>query len=157
MVNNENTLFLFDEPDTYLHPSWQRNFIENINELANNSEFINSQFLITTHSPQLLSNAEPTSSDVQIMEDGEIVKVTPKYYGKDISTILYEMMGVERRNIKVVKLLSILFNLIEDEKLDNAKLEYNRLAELLGEDDPAIIRAKTQLDYLQESLDEANS
>ena len=157
LVNNENTLFLFDEPDTYLHPSWQRNFIENINELANNSEFINSQFLITTHSPQLLSNAEPTSSDVQIMEDGEIVKVTPKYYGRDISTILYEMMGVERRNIKVVKLLSILFNLIEDEKLDNAKLEYNRLAELLGEDDPAIIRAKTQLDYLQESLDEANS
>lgn len=157
LVNNENTLFLFDEPDTYLHPSWQRNFIEDINNLSSDSLLNNSQFLITTHSPQLLSNAEPSSCDVQIMEDGEIVKITPKYYGKDISTILYEMMGVERRNIKVVKLLSVLFNLIQNEELAKAKLEYTKLAELLGEDDPAIIRAKIQLDYLQESTDEENS
>jgi predicted ATPase len=156
LVNNENTLFLFDEPDTYLHPSWQRNFIENINSLAIKSEFNTSQFMITTHSPQLLSNADPSSCDVQIMEDGEIVKVTPKYYGRDISTILYEMMGVERRNKKVAKLLSILFDLIEDEELEDAKIEYTKLVEILGEDDPAIIRAKTQLDYLQEDINEAD-
>lgn len=156
LVNNENTLFLFDEPDTYLHPSWQRNFIESINDLSKNTSYNNSQFLITTHSPQLLSNADPANSDVQIMEDGEIVKVTPKYYGKDISTILYEMMGVERRNKKVAKLLSVLFNHIEDEELELSKQEYIKLVDLLGEDDPAIIRAKTQLDYLDESQDEAN-
>jgi len=157
LVNNENTLFLFDEPDTYLHPSWQRNFIEDINHLASKGEFNNSQFLITTHSPQLLSNADPESCDVQIMEDGEIVRVTPKYYGKDISTILYEMMGVERRNKKVAKSLSVLFNLIEDEELEKSKVEYAKLADLLGEDDPAIIRAKTQLDYLEEDTNEANN
>jgi predicted ATPase len=157
LVNNENTLFLFDEPDTYLHPSWQRNFIEDINHLASKGEFNTSQFLITTHSPQLLSNANPESCDVQIMEDGEIVKITPKYYGKDISTILYEMMGVERRNKKVAKSLSVLFNLIEDEELEKSKEEYAKLADLLGEDDPAIIRAKTQLDYLEEDTYEANN
>jgi predicted ATP-binding protein involved in virulence len=156
LVNNENTLFLFDEPDTYLHPSWQRNFIESINDLSKNAEYNNSQFVITTHSPQLLSNADPANSDVQIMEDGEIVKVTPKYYGKDISTILYEMMGVERRNKKVAKMLSVLFNHIEDEELEKSKDEYKRLAELLGEDDPAIMRAKTQLEYLEEANNEAN-
>jgi predicted ATPase len=157
LVNNENTLFLFDEPDTYLHPSWQRNFIENINQLATMNEINTSQFLITTHSPQLLSNADPTSCDVQIMEDGEIVKVTPKYYGRDISTILYEMMGVERRNKKVAKSLSILFNLIEDEELEKSKAEYVKLVEILGEDDPSMIRAKTQLDYLQEETNEAGN
>jgi predicted ATPase len=156
LVNNENTLFLFDEPDTYLHPSWQRSFIENINQLAGRNEFNTSQFIITTHSPQLLSNADPESCDVQIMEDGEIVKVTPKYYGRDISTILYEMMGVERRNKKVAKSLSVLFNHIEDENLEQSKAEYKKLAELLGEDDPAIIRAKTQLDYLEEAKNEAD-
>jgi len=157
LVDNENTLFLFDEPDTYLHPSWQRSFIENINQLANRSEFNTSQFLITTHSPQLLSNADPASCDVQIMEEGEIVKVTPKYYGRGISTILYEMMGVERRNKKVAKLLSVLFNHIENEELEKSKLEYAKLAELLGDDDPAIIRAKTQLDYLEEAKNEADN
>lgn len=156
LVNNENTLFLFDEPDTYLHPSWQRNFIENINQLSERSEFNTSQFLITTHSPQLLSNADPENCDVQIMEDGEIVKVTPKYYGKDISTILYEMMGVERRNKNIAKSLSVLFDLIEDGELEKSKAEYVKLAKLLGEDDPAIIRAKTQLDYLEEDTNETN-
>lgn len=157
LVNNENTLFLFDEPDTYLHPSWQRNFIEDINQLANRGEFKTSQFLITTHSPQLLSNADPDNCDVQIMEDGEIVRVTPKYYGKDINTILYEMMGVEQRNIDVAKSLSVLFNLIENEELEKSKAEYAKLADLLGENDPAIIRAKTQLDYLEEDTNEANN
>lgn len=157
LVNNENTLFLFDEPDTYLHPSWQRKFIENINELAENNAYSNSQFLITTHSPQLLSNADPENSDVQIMEDGEIIKVTPKYYGKDISTILYEMMGVERRNKKVSKLLSSLFNVIEDEEIEESKKQYNSLVELLGDDDPALVRAKTQIDYLEEEADETDN
>jgi hypothetical protein len=115
-----------------------------------------SQFLITTHSPQLLSNADPDKSEVQIIEDGEIVKITPKYYGRDISIILYELMGVERRNKKVAKELSNLFSLIDDEKLEKAKLEYQRLSDLIGVDDPVIIRAKTQLNYLEESKNEAN-
>jgi predicted ATPase len=156
LITRENTLFLFDEPDTYLHPSWQRSLIENIIQFNEKNDQILSQFIITTHSPQLLSNANPEKSEAQILEDGEIVKITPKYYGKDISTILYEMMGVERRNKKVAKALSILFNLIEDEELNKAKLEYESLATLLGEDDPAIIRAKTQLIFLEEASNEKN-
>lgn len=157
LVTSENTLFLFDEPDTYLHPSWQRNFIEEIVAFAENSFNILSQFIITTHSPQLLSNANAKKSEVKIMEDGEIIKITPKYYGKDISTILYEMMGVERRNKDVTKRLSQLFNLIEDEELESAKREFNLLSDLLGEDDPAIVQAKIQLEYLEESENEADN
>ena len=156
LVTGENTLFLFDEPDTFLHPSWQGNFIESLIQFVKSNNETSSQFLITTHSPQLLGNAYPAESEVQIMEDGEIVKITPKYYGRDISTILYELMGVERRNKKVAKALSVLFNLIEEEKLEEAKVEFNTLSELLGEDDPIIVRAKTQLDYLEESKNETN-
>ena len=157
LVTSENTLFLFDEPDTYLHPSWQRNFIEEIIDFTENSFNILSQFIITTHSPQLLSNADADKSEVKIMEDGEIIKITPKYYGKDISTILYEMMGVERRNKDVTKRLSQLFNLIEDEELESAKEEFNLLSDLLGEDDPAIVQARIQLEYLEESENEADN
>ena len=157
LLTNENSLFLFDEPDTYLHPSWQRNFIERIVQVANNNENIQSQFLITTHSPQLLSNANPEKSEVQIMEDGEIVKITPKYYGRDISTILYELMGVERRNKKMTIALTKLFNLIEEEDIKKAKTEYENIAKIIGEDDPIIIRAKTQLDLLEETKNETNN
>lgn len=157
LVTSQNTLFLFDEPDTYLHPSWQRNFIEEIADFTENSLNILSQFIITTHSPQLLSNANADKSEVKIMEDGEIIKITPKYYGKDISTILYEMMGVERRNKDMTKYLSQLFNLIEDEELESAKREFNLLSDLLGEDDPAIVQARIQLEYLEESGNEADN
>lgn len=152
LLRGQETLFLLDEPDNYLHPSWQENLLEDLSVYVRNTSF-----LITTHSPQLLSNANPDSSEVQIIEDGEIVEITPKYYGRDISTILYELMGVERRNKKITKELSKLFSLIDDEELEKAKNEYQRLSDLLGVDDPALIRAKTQLNYIEEASDEANN
>ena len=42
-------------------------------------------------------------------------------------------------------------------KLEKAKSEFKTLSDLLGEDDPAIIRAKTQIDYLEEASNEANN
>lgn len=66
-------------------------------------------------------------------------------------------MGVERRNKDVTKRLSQLFNLIEDEELESAKREFNLLSDLLGEDDPAIVQAKIQLEYLEESENEADN
>jgi predicted ATPase len=157
LVTSDNTLFLFDEPDTYLHPSWQRNFIKEIVDFMEDNYNISSQFLITTHSPLLLSNADSEKSEVKIMEDGEIIKLTPKYYGKDISTILYELMGVERRNKEITKRLGDFFNLIEDEELEAIKKEYDLLAELLGEDDPALVQAKIQIGYLEEGNHEKDS
>jgi predicted ATPase len=156
LITSDNTLFLFDEPDIYLHPSWQRNFIKEIVDFTEDNN-ISSQFLITTHSPLLLSNADIDKTEVKIMEDGEIIKLTPKYYGKDISTILYELMGVERRNKEITKRLGDFFNLIEDEELEEINKEYNLLVELLGENDPALVQAKIQIGYLEESKDEENN
>ena len=155
LVTSENTLFLFDEPDTYLHPSWQRNFINEIVEFVENDNNISSHFLIATHSPLLLSDADINRTELKIMKEGEIIKITPKYYGKDIATILYEIMGVTKRNKKLTKRISHLFDLIEDEDLDSIKTEYNSLVNLLGEYDPDLVRAKLQISYLEE--DETNS
>lgn len=55
------------------------------------------------------------------------------------------------------KLLSSLFNVIEDEEIEESKKQYNSLVELLGDDDPALVRAKTQIDYLEEEADETDN
>ena len=47
--------------------------------------------------------------------------------------------------------------MIEDEELESAKREFNLLSDLLGEDDPAIVQAKIQLEYLEESENEADN
>ena len=150
LLGGENTLFLFDEPDTFLHPKWQRNFIaeieDNIDQQYNNEL----SYLIATHSPQILSNAKPDKTYVKIIEDGQLVEQTPKHYGREISSILYNLMGVEERNETIRKDLSKLFMLIEDEKIKEAQNELERLTEILGDTDADIQNALIQLNYLKD-------
>jgi hydrogenase expression/formation protein HypD len=54
--------------------------------------------VIATHSPQLLSNAKSEMNFVKIIEDGTLIERTPRFYGREINTILYELMDVEERN-----------------------------------------------------------
>ena len=47
---NDIRLFLFDEPETALHLSWQKRLPDALMEIAPNC-----QFILTTHSPGLVS------------------------------------------------------------------------------------------------------
>jgi septal ring factor EnvC (AmiA/AmiB activator) len=92
---------------------------------------------------------------VKIIENGVLVEKTPKFYGREISSILYNLMGVEERNDTIKKDISKLFTLIEDEETEKAEKELTRLTEILGETDADIKNAEIQLKYLRE--DEANN
>ncbi len=155
LLSGKNTLFLFDEPDTYLHPKWQRQFISEIEKTIKNPSEAENSYVIATHSPQLLSNAKSNLNFVKIIEDGVLIENTPKFYGREISSILYNLMGVEERNKTIRNDLSNLFTLIEDEEIDEAEKELKRLTDILGETDPDIKNAEIQLNYLKE--DEADN
>ncbi|MDP3432457.1 MAG: AAA family ATPase [Bacteroidota bacterium] len=154
LLAGENTLFLFDEPDTFLHPKWQRSFISEIEENVELNHANEISYLIATHSPQILSNAKPDKTFVKIIEDGQLVEQTPKHYGREISSILYNLMGVEERNETIRKDLSKLFMLIEDEEIEEAERMLKDLTDLLGDTDADIQNASIQLNYLKE--DEAD-
>ena len=155
LVLKENSLALYDEPDTYLHPKWQSDFIPELNDSIENAVNIENSYIITSHSPQLLSNASPDKTFVKIFDDGEIIEITPKHYGREISSILYNLMGVKERNKIVRDELSKLFSLIEDENIIEAEKELARLNDLLGENDPDLKNAEIQIQYLKE--DEENN
>ncbi|MBV5312797.1 MAG: AAA family ATPase [Prolixibacteraceae bacterium] len=154
LLAGENTLFLFDEPDTFLHPKWQRSFISEIEENVELNHTNEISYLIATHSPQLLSNANPDKTFVKIIENGQLVEQTPKHYGREISSILYNLMGVEERNETIRKDLSKLFMLIEDEEIKKAEKMLKDLTDILGDTDADIQNAAIQLNYLKE--DEAD-
>ena len=154
LLAGENTLFLFDEPDTFLHPKWQHSFISEIEENVELNHANEISYLIATHSPQILSNAKPDKTFVKIIEDGHLVEQTPKHYGREISSILYNLMGVEERNETIQKDLSKLFMLIEDEEIEEAEKLLADLTEILGDTDADIQNAAIQLNYLKE--DEAD-
>lgn len=71
--DNSNSLFLMDEPDNYLHPNWQKEFIPSLlktsvdpyywndDKICDNSEVWKenvSHFIINTHSPLLVWSSE---------------------------------------------------------------------------------------------------
>ncbi len=142
LVNNENTLFLFDEPDTYLHPSWQIDFIGDLIDSNNKDEFSTSQFLITTHSPQLVSNLK--EGELFIMKDGGLINHSDDYYGRDINSILSNYMGSEYRPEEVTEIIEKISILIDEKKYKEAKSKLD----LLNKNDSEYIRLSTKLKFL---------
>lgn len=148
LLSEKNSLFLLDEPDAYLHPKWQHQLVTDIENTINSNS--NNSFIIATHSPQLLSNATSKYNFVKIIEDGELIENTPRYYGRAIDSILYELMGVEERNKIVRDKISSLFTHIEEEEIKNAEQSLKGLQNLIGEDDPELKSAEIQISYLKE-------
>ncbi len=136
-------IVLIDEIDLHLHPQWQRIVIPSFTRT-----FPNCHFIVTTHSPQVLSQVN--RENVFILEDYKLVEVTPHTYGKDSNSILYELMDVNARPREVQDKIDACFNLIDEEKLAEAKIKLQELADLLGEDDLEIVRAKTLINFLTE-------
>lgn len=59
--NSQINLISIEEPETFMHPQMQELFIKNVNEmisslLENKDKHVNSQIIITTHSPHILNS-----------------------------------------------------------------------------------------------------
>jgi len=136
-------IVLIDEIELHLHPQWQRVIIPQLQKT-----FPGCQFIVTTHSPLVLSNVE--REDVFILEDFKIVEITPHTKGRDSNSILYELQGVEERPKQFKQKLLKFYRLIDDEKLEEARAVLLELTEKFGDHDTEIVRANMHLDFLIE-------
>jgi predicted ATP-binding protein involved in virulence len=131
---------LIDELDLHLHPKWQRRVIQDLKRT-----FPSIQFIATTHSPQLIGEAQPEEIRV-ITRDG--VTTPPRSFGMDSSRVLEEVMDASPRNEEVERLLSRLSGLIDKEELDDARKLLPEVEAKLGQDDPEITGANTLIRLL---------
>lgn len=101
----ENSLFLLDEPDTYLHPEWKRNFIANFQpeELLTENDLVN--YLITTHSPGIVSGMRKSQLHVLQKIDGRSVPKAFSFnpYGQPEDQILFDFFEVTGLRYKPVE------------------------------------------------------
>ncbi|MBV6628075.1 MAG: AAA family ATPase [Rivularia sp. (in: Bacteria)] len=134
-------IVLIDEIDLHLHPQWQRSVIPSLTKT-----FPNCQFIVTTHSPQVLS--EVNRESVFIIENYQIVENTPHTYGKDSNSILYQLMDVKERPETVQDKIDNCLKLINDGQIETAKTALNELSNLLGENDSEVVRANALIDFL---------
>lgn len=81
-----NTFFLLDEPDTTLHPNWQKKYIKDlINIFKNYSN--NIHFIITSHSPFLLSDI-PKENVIFLKNGKQENPDIQQTFGANIHTLL---------------------------------------------------------------------
>lgn len=97
-------VILIDEIELHLHPEWQQKVILNLQRT-----FPNIQFIVTTHSPQVLSTVSKES--IRVLGGSPVVGET---YGEASNDILIEVMNVNPKpRIERVKDLEKYFELID--------------------------------------------
>lgn len=132
-------IVLIDEIELHLHPAMQRDIINRL-QLT----FPNVQFIISTHSPQVLGEINSAQIFfVTQLEDGADIDVhsVPTLFGKDSNMILEQFMGTAEKNQEIKQQLEQLFQLIIESRLAEARELLSKLMEILGCDDPALIKA----------------
>ena len=89
---------LIDEVDLHLHPVWQSEIIGRLTQI-----FKGCQFVVTTHSPFVVSNVRPFADDkFFLMEQCEAREIGSNTYGKRVDQILLEFFHVgSLRNAEV--------------------------------------------------------
>jgi len=138
---------LIDEIDLHLHPRWQRTVIRGLR-----AAFPKLQFIVTTHSPQVLSSVENRQvrflSNFRLREHGVFVE------GRDSNAILRDLMDTDDRDDRGKHLLDELYGCIDRNKLGQARELLAKLESLWGDIDPEVIRAGT---WLRDEYDEEGS
>lgn len=127
---------LIDEIDLHLHPEWQRRVVPSLTKT-----FPHCQFILTTHSPQVINHVRPESLWLLERERGGVTASRPQgAYGLEVGRIFADLMKTPVRPDDIEKLLTNLFRLIEGGELKKAKAKIATIRKRVG-DDPDLAKA----------------
>ena len=82
---NKNILFI-DEGDVFLHPNWQKKYIQYLIRFLTDNFHKNFHLILTTHSPFILSDLP--KENVIFLEEGKQVDINIETFGANIHTLL---------------------------------------------------------------------
>ncbi len=138
---------LIDEIDLHLHPTLQSTILKGLR-----NAFPKLQFIATTHAPMVMSSVE--SNDVNVVykldysfSEGYSVNEV-NTYGMDLSTISEVVLEQPPRNIEIEDKLNRLFDLIDDNKKEEA---LNLLKDMKGGTErniPELLEAEALLNFI---------
>ncbi len=136
-------IVLIDEIELHLHPAWQRSIVHQLGKT-----FPNCQFLISTHSPQILGDGKDsgifaiTSKSEDATNKVNLIEPIGNLYGADSNRILDEYMEAGTRTPEVSRLLKELFLQIENKDWTLVQTLSTQLSELIDNDDPDLLKAR---------------
>jgi predicted ATP-binding protein involved in virulence len=133
-IRQTKGLVLVDEIDLHLHPEWQRQIVRSLVET-----FPNIQFVVTTHSPIVLTEVESESVvDLDRPEAGFAPELSS--FGKDSGWVTRNVMDAATRPRWASDALSAIEAAIDDRNDDEARRLIQALSARLGDQlDPEVI------------------
>lgn len=148
LLNTENDdpllgegVVLIDEIDLHLHPKWQRTVVASLERT-----FLNCQFIITTHSPQVIGELSPES--VLLLRDGHLLGHAERSLGLSSGEVLEELMESAARNVTVDAELNKIRALVDKDAITPAKGSLETLRLMVG-DIPEVLELQATIDSLQ--------
>ena len=125
---------LVDVVELHLHPSWQQTVLSTLMEI-----FPNVQFIVTTHSPQVLTSIR--SKHIRVLKDGKCHLLSEETEGAEAGRVLEDVLGVRSRpDNAIVKKLREYADLVDEEKWDlpDAELLRAELERHFGNSEPKL-------------------
>jgi predicted ATP-binding protein involved in virulence len=139
--NNSEAIILIDELDLHLHPTWQQSILLDLNRT-----FPNAQFIITTHSPHIISSVKNEYIKILKKVDNNIEIIDGSVtFGREIEWVLKEMGLTYSRNPKISEELKRCQNFLNESKYNEAETCINNLERDIGQDDREIMNLRNAL------------
>ena len=110
--NKSEALIMIDEIDLHLHPRWQQTILIDLQKA-----FPKAQFIVTTHSPQVLTTVEPQNIQALVLKNGKIeIEKFDFSWGAKSHELLYKILDVDERpqNLEIVKILNTYIELVDN-------------------------------------------
>ena len=128
-------IVLIDEVDMHLHPKWQQSVVNDLREA-----FPKIQFIVTTHSPQVLTTLKKDNIRIIDLQEPRALKATKSPLGHEPTDALAYIMNTNTRpNLEVLALLQ----------------EYEQFVKAGKESTQEAIKIKEQIDKSGYEIDES--
>lgn len=138
VLSKGDGVVLIDEVDLHLHPAWQQKVINNLMNI-----FPKVQFIVSTHAPAIISSVK--TDKLRILSNKEVCMTANQVYGKDVNSVMKEIMGVNDRPDQFVELFEKFYRLLSEKKYDEAGAVLDKLDEDRGYHDPEIAKCRVKL------------
>jgi predicted ATP-binding protein involved in virulence len=115
ILNPHNSVILIDEPEIALHPKWQTDIMKIYASIGKNN-----QFIVTTHSPFIISQTSYKNLIFLVKENEKISVIQPTQPPRDgdINTIIDKFMGANYMPKKLKVLHESYQKLFDENKED---------------------------------------
>lgn len=134
---------LIDELEIHLHPRWQAEVLPRLLRV-----FPNAQFIVTTHSPLVIMNVP--SQSIRVLRDFRLVPWNEPTKGRAARDLLSDIFGAPERPAATQARFNEVQELIDRDRLDEARVGLRKLREDLGGNDSDVVRLDTLLAFLNE-------